>query len=390
MIFPKHPNVMTEEELSKWAKTLIELKTPESNTIDYKEIVSISNKNNRIEIARDVSSFANEHGGILLYGVPQTEEEVPVPKDISECGIEIPEQITVDIENILLDIVKPILPELTIKVIKINETNQSSLLMIYHPESWGKPHMVEGYNHGRYYRRGNFRTVLMNEHQIEAAYLARKASLQYAETFFESNNFKPIPKDGKYFRVIICPRMALLRKDLMFEETFRVWLTNNMPAGRRGNWLPFLNGWLFKAYAGGGFYEDQYEVRLFHNGAVCFTCDLDLILTANGKLYLPKAKDVLQEYVIEILLNLMKFFQISCPLAIDISLHNVKGLELSPKYDRMDFCGYDSPVEAIDTNTIKYAEETSVNEILYSGQRVIHRLMRRLVSSFGVIVNFVE
>jgi hypothetical protein len=72
MNFPKHPNVMTGEELSNWAKNLIKLKAPKSNTMDYRETISVSNENSRVEIARDVSSFANEHCGVLLYGVPQS------------------------------------------------------------------------------------------------------------------------------------------------------------------------------------------------------------------------------------------------------------------------------------------------------------------------------
>ena len=140
---------ITKEEL----QALVDNKVIENKVLEYKQTLPGNSDAEKKEFLADVSSFANENGGILLYGVPQTEEEVPVPRDISDCGIEIPEQMTIDIENILLDVVKPILPELTIKVIKINPTNQGSLLMIYHPESWGKPHMVEGYNHGRFYRR---------------------------------------------------------------------------------------------------------------------------------------------------------------------------------------------------------------------------------------------
>ncbi len=191
MLLPKHPKLMSDDDLCDWIKSLIDRRAPESSTLDYKAEISINGKSNRIELGKDISSFANEGGGILLYGVPETKEKgVPVPKDLSECGVEIPQDIPTNIENILTDIVVPPLPELNIKVLNLKEIKPKSLLMIYHPESWNKPHMIEGYNHARYYRRGNFRSVIMNERQVEAAYLTRKASLYHADNFFKTGDFK--------------------------------------------------------------------------------------------------------------------------------------------------------------------------------------------------------
>ena len=167
MIFQRHPKLISDADLCTWLNSLIKRKAPESDYLDYKESISISTKKEKMELCKDVTSFANENGGALIYGVPETDQNgVPVPKDIAECGIELPSDLIINIENILLDVIAPPLPELFIKVISLDGTSSKSVLLIYHPGSWNKPHMVEGYKQGRYYRRGNFRSILMYEKQI--------------------------------------------------------------------------------------------------------------------------------------------------------------------------------------------------------------------------------
>ena len=61
MSFPKDPRVMSDDELCDWAKKLIKGRAPESNRLDYKENISTESKEDRIELAKDVSSFVNEN-----------------------------------------------------------------------------------------------------------------------------------------------------------------------------------------------------------------------------------------------------------------------------------------------------------------------------------------
>ena len=48
----------------------------ESLHLDYKRSMAVSNKN-RTEIAKDVSSFANSDGGIIVYGIEE-EKHLPI------------------------------------------------------------------------------------------------------------------------------------------------------------------------------------------------------------------------------------------------------------------------------------------------------------------------
>jgi predicted HTH transcriptional regulator len=139
MLFTRHPKLMNDNDLCNWLTSLITRKAPESEYLDYKESISNKTQKEKIELCKDITSFANESGGALLYGIPQEDQNgVPVPKDISECGIELANDFIINIENILLDVVAPQLPELFIKVISLDGSSSKSVLLIYHPGSWNK------------------------------------------------------------------------------------------------------------------------------------------------------------------------------------------------------------------------------------------------------------
>lgn len=388
MLLPKHPRLMSDSELSDWAESLIKRKAPESSELDYKAEISIQDKNSRIELAKDVSSFANEAGGILLYGVPEKEEDgIPVPKDLSECGIKIPSNLPIDIENILLDIVAPALPELFIRILNLKEISSRSLLMIYHPESWNQPHMIEGYKTARYYRRGNFKTVVMNERAIEAAYLRRKVAQANTDTFFAMGNFKDIPKDGKFFRSIICPRFPLIRKEEMLEEQFRNWLNVNPPNQRSGDWVPFLNGWCFRGIPTGKFHGKQYELCLFHNGAISFDMDLDYVLKDQSDevtyLDINRTEKVFEEMILPYAIKAFEFLRISGPVSIQVNLYNVKKLNaLIPPVDW--FADPNLGPTPIHRESITFVEESSVSEVTLNSPKILKTLTNRLASAFGI------
>ena len=380
---------MSDDELCDWAKSLIDRRAPESSCLDYKETISIQSDKNRIEIARDVSSFANENGGVLLYGVPEIEENgVPVPKPLSDCGMTVPSELPISIENILQDVLEPPLSELEIRVLNLPALRTRQLLMIYHPESWNKPHMVQGYQHGRYYRRGNFRAVIMAERQIEAAYATRRTATERMNAFLEWSDFRLIPSNGQFLRTILLPRFTLVRKEEMLESQFRDWLNVNPPGGRRGEWIPFLDGWSFRSYPSGRFHGKEYELRLFHNGGICLTYDLAHFVNTSPDrsiLILNQVKEhVLRRLVLLYAPKYFEFLRISGPLTFHVSLHNVNGLDanviMDPTFNIEEY----SATVRLERETISFVEDSSVDELRLSQDGVLKRLYDRLASAFGI------
>jgi|SRR5215216_271216 len=89
----------------------------ESLHLDYKRSAAIDD-GKFDEIARDVSSFANSDGGILIYGVEE-EKHLPTCKD---AGVDHIKYNRERLENIILSRISPRVNDLQITQIPLNET----------------------------------------------------------------------------------------------------------------------------------------------------------------------------------------------------------------------------------------------------------------------------
>jgi hypothetical protein len=229
----------------------------------------------------------------------------------------------------------------------------------------------------------------MKEREVEAAYLFRKISLAHAEEFFRTGDFRPYPKDGSFLRVVICPRFPLIQKQEMSEKGFKDWLDSNPPYGRRGDWVPFLHGWVFRGYPSGKFHGKQYELRLFHNGGYCFDLDLgDEIEIRDGlnMLILKRIKKFFKDMILPYAGKAFEYLRITGPLSIQINLHNVKGLNalVLPPPNAIDPEATVKGEIPLEKEEIEYREETSVSELLTNQDKVLKTLMDRLCSAFGL------
>src|SRR5207249_1761010 len=125
-------------------------------------------------------------------------------------------------------------------------------------------------------------------------------------------------------RVIVCPHLTLARREAMRERRFLAWLVANPPAGRRGDWAPFLDGWRFLSYAGGALHGHQFEVRLFHSGATAWTADMNDIFAADV-LMLQLLEQFLDLYALQPAGKACEFFCIPGPITVQVSVHRLAG-----------------------------------------------------------------
>jgi hypothetical protein len=243
--------------------------------------------------------------------------------------------------------------------------------------------MVEGYKQGRYYRRGNYRSILMNEKQVEDAYLKRKASGEFTKVFFETGNFREIPQKGIFLRAVACPHFSLFRREEMAERKFKEWLDRNPPDGRRGEWIPFIDGWCFRGFPEGGFYGKEYEIRFYHNGAVCLDIDLYSEIK-NGLLTLTYIDDyILSKLFLPYLDKVLELHKIEGPISFKLHLFNAKGLKAKFESGRW----YSDPkigATPIETMSLSFIEESSVSELRFSQSNLQKRLVDRFYSAFGL------
>lgn len=131
----------------------------ESLHLEYKSSMAVSKSDKkRAELAKDVSSFANSDGGIIVYGI---EEEKHLPIRIDD-GIDHNIHNREWFENVIHSNVAPRLDGIVIAQIPLNSDRSAYAIEI--PKSYRGPHQERGYH--RYYRRYNFKAEPMEDYEI--------------------------------------------------------------------------------------------------------------------------------------------------------------------------------------------------------------------------------
>jgi hypothetical protein len=183
-VFRKHLSQYTDDGLRAEIRRLVDEQVHESRKLDYKQSVSLDSKKARREIAKDISSFANETGGAVIYGIPEDRKSHKVAVPMKPYGIAPLRDFETRVENVCADLISPRLPDLNIRRVE-TECEDKVVYVVWHPESWFAPHMVEG-DDRRYYRRGELRAMKMTEREVRDKYAQVRSALGRLDEFLDS------------------------------------------------------------------------------------------------------------------------------------------------------------------------------------------------------------
>lgn len=141
---------------------LIRNEVEESVHLDYKEARALGKDDpKKADITKDVSSFANADGGVIVYGVA---EENHKPKAITPID---GKTFTKEwLENIIQQI-QPRIDGIMIFPIRIDGELEKSTYVVQIPRSANAPHMARDH---RYYKRFNFESVPMEDYEVRDTY----------------------------------------------------------------------------------------------------------------------------------------------------------------------------------------------------------------------------
>jgi hypothetical protein len=134
----------------------------ESLNLEYKASPAVDKKDDskKIEMARDVSAFANANGGQIVYGMTENDHE-PAGLDGGIDGKLYPE---IWFEQILQQHITPAIQGLKIRHVAL--AKQMVAVVVDVPAAKGDPHQVSD---GRYYRRHNYNRLVMEHYEVRDA-----------------------------------------------------------------------------------------------------------------------------------------------------------------------------------------------------------------------------
>jgi hypothetical protein len=136
--------------------------------LDFKASGSLQNKDaNKKEISKDVSSFANSDGGIIIYGI--TEKNYKADSIDAIDGNLITKEW---LEQVITSNIDPRIQDIVIDVIRYNDEISKTIYVVKIPRAT-KAHMA---NDNRYYKRFNFSSEKMEEYEVQDLYFRKNSA----------------------------------------------------------------------------------------------------------------------------------------------------------------------------------------------------------------------
>ena len=275
-MLPKHPDQYSDEELEIWVRHLVDDKVSEGPRLDYKQTIALKSEKERFEAAKDISSFANEIGGTLIYGIPEDRKSDEIAIPLKPYGVTPIPDLESRLENIYIDSIAPHLPEWYIKKVRLTKYPQKVVYVAWVPESWIGVHMVQAYGDQRYYRRGQLRAVAMSEHEVRQRYERLRIGQSVLKDFLNSSELnypgEYLPNDEFISHYVACPAILFPERVNFATSDMRGWLNKNRYelwrwSGRYhfDEWAPFTYGVRAKELSGG-----PWMVELHQNGAISY------------------------------------------------------------------------------------------------------------------------
>ena len=224
-----------EEYTEKDIISLIKNKAEESINLDFKSSDSLgSEPSKKKELSKDVSSFANSDGGIIIYGI---EENNHVAESLSFVD---GNTYTKEwIEQVIHSNIHRKIDGILIIPVRFEEDVSKTVYVIKIPESSHAPHMASD---NRYYKRYNFESVPMEEYEVRNLYnRLQKTDLSIVDLTSQNTGTEGI--QGNYRHVDYGISVLVKNESNSIEDRYKLEITipNALLYGRNEEIEKFLN-----------------------------------------------------------------------------------------------------------------------------------------------------
>jgi Putative DNA-binding domain len=144
-------------------KSLIDNEIEESIYLDFKEAAALDRTDGKKkDISKDISSFANSDGGIIIYGIKEQNHKAHSLSYI-DGNIYTKEWL----EQTINSSIQRRIPDIQIFPVRNSGNMQETIYIVKIPKSYEAPHISKD---KRFYKRFNFESVQMEEYEIRQLY----------------------------------------------------------------------------------------------------------------------------------------------------------------------------------------------------------------------------
>lgn len=173
-IWDRTAESLTPEDI----QSLIDANVPEGKNIEYKRELPGNSREDRKEFLADIVSFANAAGGLLLFGI---EESNGLPSQITGISTEGVDDAILRLDNLARDGITERIPGLRFAQVVLPEGR--AVLVARIPRSWAGPHMVIFGGASRFYSRNSRGKYQMDLIELRRAFAARETARDYIREF---------------------------------------------------------------------------------------------------------------------------------------------------------------------------------------------------------------
>ena len=320
---------ITEEDL----QALIDNSVLEGKTIEYKQSLPSNSDSDKKEFLADISSFANDSGGDLIYGILE-DRDTGIPKTLEGLTIENVDQEISRLDSIIRDGIEPRILGTIIKPVKLS--NSKTALIIRVPKSWISPHRVSFKGHDKFYSRSTNGKYPLDVAELRIAFNLSGTITERIRKFREDRiskifaNETPVPFYDTAKIVLHLIPIISFNPAQSYEINKIASHPEKMRPIYSSGWNHRYNFDGFLTYSDGREEKSHSYVQLFKNGIIEAVEGLLLEPThKQGKLLIPiiaYEKELIKS--LPDYLSVLKTLNVELPVFIFISLLGVKGYSM--------------------------------------------------------------
>lgn len=348
-------------------RELVANQVPEGLRIEYKREPYGNADADRREALKDVSAFANAHGGHLVIGM-EARDGVPIALPGVE-GLNADDEI-LRMEQLIRAGIEPRIVNIRSKAVRLANGNIALALRV--PRSWNVPHRVSAQNSNRFWVRNSSGVHEASMDELRALFTETSSAMdrvrrfrdERLESVVSGRGPRPLAANGRLFLHIIPLSAAFNPSQVDLEAALR--LHNSFrPLGAMGM-NPRFN---FEGYINerGGDVNHGYT-QVFRNGGLEATKG-NILRMHNGRPHIPGL--ALERYFFEVFesyINGLRDLGIAAPLVVMVTLEGVEGAVYAVRDNP-----FDDPLPVLDRPTM-LLPECVVNE--YGPTLSYHRAVR--------------